>query len=208
MNRLTKNTFYGTSWNVKNDPNSKNIAYTSFYLGLHMDLMYFEAPPGLQLLHCLQNSVKGGISLFLDLYKVIRILKDEYPKEFAILSQVPVRFSYENDGKHFEYLRPTISYDINDGYHLFYSPPFQGPIHADPNTIKEFYHAFNVMEGIIHEEQLLYKYLMKEGDCVLFANRRVLHGRDSFDHTSGNRWLRGTYVGWDEIKDRIRILLA
>ena len=34
-----RETFYGKSWNVKSDPNAKNIAYTSSYLGLHMDLM-------------------------------------------------------------------------------------------------------------------------------------------------------------------------
>ncbi len=31
-----------------------NIAYSNAGLDLHMDLAYFESPPGLQLLHCLQ----------------------------------------------------------------------------------------------------------------------------------------------------------
>jgi gamma-butyrobetaine dioxygenase len=57
------NTFYGESWDVKNVKDSKNIAYTPLFLGLHMDLMYFEAPPGLQLLHCLKNKVNGYIKL-------------------------------------------------------------------------------------------------------------------------------------------------
>ena len=34
-----RETFYGSSWDVKSVSNSKNIAYTSLYLGLHMDLM-------------------------------------------------------------------------------------------------------------------------------------------------------------------------
>jgi hypothetical protein len=34
-----RNTFYGETWNVKSMPNSKNIAYTSLNLGLHMDLL-------------------------------------------------------------------------------------------------------------------------------------------------------------------------
>lgn len=34
-----RDTFYGTSWDVKSVPKAKNIAYTSLFLGLHMDLM-------------------------------------------------------------------------------------------------------------------------------------------------------------------------
>jgi gamma-butyrobetaine dioxygenase len=155
----------------------------------------------------LQNTVKGGTSLFLDLFLVIDRMKRDWPKEYDVLTRVPVRFSYENDGKSFEYLRPTIVPDINDQVHVFYSPPFQGPIHCNPNDITAFYKSFHVFESLIHDETLLYKYLLRAGDVVLFANRRVLHGRESFDHYLGNRWLKGTYVGWDEVKDRIRVHL-
>jgi gamma-butyrobetaine dioxygenase len=34
-----RESFYGRSWDVKNAVDAKNIAYTSLYLGLHMDLM-------------------------------------------------------------------------------------------------------------------------------------------------------------------------
>ncbi|KAJ3325114.1 hypothetical protein HDV06_004870 [Boothiomyces sp. JEL0866] len=195
-----KETFYGKSWNVKNDPNSKNIAYTSLYLGLHMDLMYFESPPALQFLHCLQNTVKGGTSLFLDLFKVVEDLKRDHPKQFKVLTEFPVRFLYENDGHHMDFNRPTINIDVNDGYNIYYSPPFQGPLHGPPEKVDEFYEAFALLERKINQRDGLYEYLLKEGDLVIFANRRVLHGRDKFDPLSGNRWLKGTYVGFDEFK--------
>lgn len=34
-----RETFYGGTWDVKNVKNSKNIAYTNLFLGLHMDLL-------------------------------------------------------------------------------------------------------------------------------------------------------------------------
>jgi hypothetical protein len=34
-----RNTFYGETWNVRNVPNSKNVAYTDVNLGLHADLL-------------------------------------------------------------------------------------------------------------------------------------------------------------------------
>jgi hypothetical protein len=34
-----RNTFYGETWNVRNVPNSRNVAYTNLNLGMHMDLL-------------------------------------------------------------------------------------------------------------------------------------------------------------------------
>lgn len=36
---LLRNTFYGETWDVRNVPNSKNVAYTNLNLGLHTDLL-------------------------------------------------------------------------------------------------------------------------------------------------------------------------
>jgi len=56
---------------------------------------------------------------------------------------------------------------------------------------------------------------MKEGDAVLFDNRRVLHGRTAFceKETSANeedgvpnRWLKGCYLEADALVDRVRVL--
>lgn len=34
-----RHTFYGRTWDVKDKPKAENVAYTSGYLGLHMDLL-------------------------------------------------------------------------------------------------------------------------------------------------------------------------
>lgn len=47
-------TIYGEKFDVKVDDNPINIAYSNAKLELHMDLMYYESPPGLQFLHCLK----------------------------------------------------------------------------------------------------------------------------------------------------------
>ncbi|KAJ1677007.1 hypothetical protein EV182_007074, partial [Spiromyces aspiralis] len=123
------NTFYGASWDVRSVPNAENIAYTSLSLGLHMDLCYFEAPPGLQFLHCLQNSVEGGTSIFLDSFKAAMMFRDRHPDHFAVLEQVPVTFHYYNNNRHFRYRSPTfITTDPNEPLIVRYAPPFQGPM--------------------------------------------------------------------------------
>jgi gamma-butyrobetaine dioxygenase len=40
----------------------------------------------------------------------------------------------------------------------------------------------------------------------VFDNRRVMHGRDAFDSSSGMRHLRGCYVDRTEFQSRLRVL--
>ncbi|KAI5808100.1 hypothetical protein DFH27DRAFT_465520, partial [Peziza echinospora] len=128
-----KTTFYGETWDVKSLPNSKNIAYTPLNLGLHMDLLYYESPPGLQFLHCLQNTVKGGSSYFSDAFRAAEMLRASSPNNFSVLTRFPVTFHYENDGQHYRYTRPTLVLNNADYHarkrldHVNYSPPFQAP---------------------------------------------------------------------------------
>lgn len=204
-----RETFYGRSWNVVSVPEAKNIAYTSLFLDLHMDLMYFESPPGLQLLHCLENSATGGESIFLDMHKIVSLMERDHPEEFRILTQVPVTFEYANNNHHLKFSRPTITVDdLNHLVEVYYAPPFQGPLSAPADKVEKFYRAFKVLGEYMRDKSFVYEIRLNPGDCVVFANRRVLHGRQAFDGKSGRRHLKGTYVDWDVLMDRYRVLRA
>ena len=47
-------TLLSQMFDVVSTPNPINIAYSSVGLSYHIDLAYYESPPGLQLLHCLR----------------------------------------------------------------------------------------------------------------------------------------------------------
>lgn len=56
-------------------------------------------------------------------------------------------------------------------------------------------------------------YTLREGDAVLFDNRRVLHARTSFTNDGRvgadgemDRWLKGCYLQVDTVLDRARVL--
>ncbi|KAH9269887.1 hypothetical protein BASA83_008042 [Batrachochytrium salamandrivorans] len=199
-------TFYGSSWDVRHVEDANNIAYTSLPLGLHMDLMYYESPPGLQLLHCLQNSVAGGESLFVDSHLAVDILKREHPTHYDTLTKVPVLFKYQKDLHHMQYHHPTIvPNDADLGVQVYYAPPFQGPLDAPSHMVQGFYEAFRVFEEILNRKELEYTTLLQPGDCVIFSNRRVLHGRRQFDARKGDRHLKGAYISWDDFKDMVRV---
>lgn len=80
-----RNTFYGSTFDVRIVLEAKNVVYTNQFLGFHMDLMYMNKPPGYQLLYCLENSCSRGESLFVDTFSAAKVIKDRYPEEYRVL---------------------------------------------------------------------------------------------------------------------------
>ncbi|KAH9903129.1 Clavaminate synthase-like protein [Cubamyces lactineus] len=215
-----RKTFYGETWDVKNIKNSRNIAYTNVDLGLHMDLLYFQHPPRYQILHCLRNRVEGGKSIFVDAAHVASKLRVEDPAAFDVLTSTPVAFHYINDGHHLHYSHPTIQLsrfqEDESAPHAIefinYSPPFQAPLALD--TPPAFYPALKRFASMLEDSAVTFEYLLREGDAVLFDNRRVLHARTAFRERDGpegadgetNRWLKGCYLEADAVLDRGRVL--
>ncbi|KAN0133051.1 Clavaminate synthase-like protein [Lactarius tabidus] len=218
-----RDTFYGATWDVKDIVDSRNIAYTSLYLGLHMDLQYFDSPPRFQILHCLRNRVHGGTSLFVDAFAAASALRSAHPADFARLVATPVPFHYINDARHLHNAHPTISVGpvsaSPDGEPnitaVSYSPPFQAPLPRD--TPPAFYDALGRFAALTEEPSAVYSRQLSEGDAVVFDNRRVLHGRTAFESRSGsengmgqepNRWLKGCYFEGDLLANHGRVLRA
>ncbi|OJA17262.1 hypothetical protein AZE42_03030 [Rhizopogon vesiculosus] len=223
-----RDTFYGELWDVKNIRNSKNIAYTNLDLGMHMDLLYFQHPPRYQILHCLRNRVVGGTSRFVDGLRAAETLRNTHSVDFNILTATPVPFHYINDGHHLHYEHPTIELaplpapkagtPTTDACapeikHINYSPPFQAPLLLD-STPPAFYDALGRYAALLDDPANVLAYTLREGDAVLFDNRRVLHARTSFTDDGlntgvdgeTNRWLKGCYLEADAILDRGRVL--
>ncbi|KAH7337389.1 hypothetical protein B0J17DRAFT_426574 [Rhizoctonia solani] len=222
---LVRETFYGRFWDVISVRGSTNIAYTNLNLDLHMDLLYMQHPPHLQLLHCIKNRVQGGTSVFVDAIKAANDLWEQDRASFEVLANTSVPFHYENDGHHLHRSHPTIQLvpshlqPANQSgppqiAHINYSPPFQAPLPPDVPPL--VYAALRKYADLLARPQGRFEYTLAEGDCAVFDNRRVLHARTAFWDKNAkegkaeetNRWLKGCYVEVDDLLDRTRVLLA
>lgn len=193
-----KETFYGRTFDVRAKPDAENVAYTSGYLGLHQDLMYLKDPPMIQVLHCMDNSCQGGESLFSDGERAARILWDLAGKRVTT-DLVP--YEYAKHGYSYRRLRPLVQLDDKGEFeNVFWSPPFQG--RHDQSTLGEGMERWLVDAKTLHEAinhpDAMWQAKMKPGECVIFNNLRVMHGRTAFDAAGGSRWLRGTYIAADD----------
>ncbi|KAL1858241.1 hypothetical protein Daus18300_009987 [Diaporthe australafricana] len=210
-----QSTFYGPTWDVVSKPRAENVAYTNEFLGLHQDLMYLPKPPRLQILHCLENSCEGGESLFSDGIRAAHELQQKHQKHFITLASSRVDFQYDKGGYYYRHGQYTItSYPhghVATRYpqYVFWSPPFQAPfwsglrnnyeesgprVDRTHDYLREWHTAAKVFKDSIEDPRNMVQFRLQPGDCVVFDNWRVLHGRREFDTTSGRRHLRGGYI--------------
>ena len=89
-----RRTNFGEYFNVKSKPNPNDLAYTSLPLAPHTDNPYRNPVPCIQILHCIENEVSGGLSTLVDGFTVTEDLKIENPEFYKILSEIKVRFKF------------------------------------------------------------------------------------------------------------------
>ena len=87
-------TNFGESFSVKSVPEPNDLAYTSIALTPHTDNPYRKPIPCIQLLHCLENEVKGGFSTLVDGFAVAEYLRKNHKDLFKILTKTKVRFRF------------------------------------------------------------------------------------------------------------------
>lgn len=198
-----QSTFYGLTWDVISKPEAENVAYTNEFLCLHQDLMYWHDPPKIQLLHCLANECAGGDSLFSDGFRASEELRRKREDEWKILCTTRVSFHYARNGNFYHQPRSVIRRGgsfLPDSIH--WSPPFQGPFTPIKMTRENEFgrglpgwrDAARAFRDSLEAPENMLQYRLQPGDCVLFDNHRVLHGRTKFDVSAGQRHLHGTYV--------------
>ncbi|KAK2624521.1 hypothetical protein QTJ16_006471 [Diplocarpon rosae] len=215
-----RDTFYGRTWDVKSVPEAKNVAYTHQHLGLHMDLLYMKNPPGIQFLHCINNKCKGGESLFSDSFSAINKLGSE---DKDILATENLAYHYRQPENRYYQERPLLEYEelvslaggrrgadaVKAIKFVNYSPPFQAKF---PLSMRQQIHfarlerALRSFAKLVEDPRSVYEYRLKEGECVIFNNRRLLHGRREFSQLQESRLLKGTYVDTDVFDSRLCVL--
>lgn len=213
-----RNTFYGSTWDVRTVPEAKNVAYTNQHLGFHMDLMYMNEPPGYQLLHCLENSCEGGESLFADTFRVAMTMRKTHPAYFDALSTFPLGYEYVHEGSIYYNKWPVFELQKGNGRlrRVNYSPPFQSalPWHSfkkrwpneDPFPFEtEYTRALKHFASSLEDKANIFQLKLNAGECVIFANRRIAHARNQFNTSTGSRWLAGAYVDEDALMSRFAV---
>ena len=211
LNRIshTRETFFKTPFEVINIPKPNNSAYTAHALRNHMDLPWFENPPGYQFLHCLVNSAKGGDSSAVDAFAVADYLRKNEKETFDVLVNTPLKFrdkDYTQEAVRRVY-GPAISLNKDGDYNdIRFSVATMDTLDCNPDIMEKVYKAHHRFGNLLHDEKYQINFRLEPGDIFSFNNRRLLHGRTECDPNSGHRHLQGYYMDRDEIIGRLSYL--
>jgi len=211
LNRIshTRQTFFNTPFEVINIPKPNNSAYTAHALRNHMDLPWFETPPGYQFLHCLVNSAEGGNSSSVDGFAVADYLRKNEKETFNTLVSVPLKFRDKDCTQQTvrNFHAPAISLTKNGDYNdIRFSVATMDTLDCHPDIMDKVYEAHRRFGKLLHDDKFQIKFRLEPGDIFSFNNRRALHGRTAFDPNSGHRHLQGYYMDRDEILGRLNFL--
>jgi gamma-butyrobetaine dioxygenase len=202
-----RETHFARIFDVVSRADGDSNAYTSERLSAHTDIPTREAPPGLQVLHCLVADADGGASTMTDGFKLAADLADRFPQDYAILSTLKWCFANRGGDTDYRWQAPIINVDENGKVFEVRLLPFsRAPLMTEYKNIEPAYRALQRFMAMANSAEYQMRYQFAAGDIVIFDNRRILHGREAFFPQTGDRELRGLYLDRDDMQSKIRML--
>jgi len=202
-----RRTNFGEFFNVKSKPNPNDLAYTSLPLAPHTDNPYRNPVPCIQMLHCIENEVTGGLSTLVDGYTVSEKLKKDFPEYYKILTKVKIRFQFIDESVILEDWAEMIQLDENSNFkQVRFSPRLDFVPLIEKEKLDLFYSARKKISELYNSENYRIEFKLLTGDLLMMDNYRLLHGRTTYDANEGNRFLQGCYIDYDSTEGRLKHL--
>ena len=202
-----RKTNFGEFFNVKSKPNPNDLAYTSLPLAPHTDNPYRNPVPCIQILHCIENEVSGGLSTLVDGFTVTEQLKKDFPKYYKILTEIKVRFQFIDQSVVLENWAEMIQLDeFGEFKQVRFSPRLDFVPLMNKEKLELYYSARKKISELYNSDNYRIEFKLQPGDLLMMDNHRLLHGRTTYDTNEGNRFLQGCYIDYDSTEGKLKHL--
>jgi len=202
-----RRTNFGEFFNVKSKPNPNDLAYTSLALAPHTDNPYRKPVPCIQMLHCIENKVNGGLSTLVDGFTVTEKLKKDFPNYYKILTEVKVRFQFIDQTVVLEDWSEIIKLNEKGKFkQVRFSPRLDFVPGMEIDKLELYYTAREKISELYNSENYKLQFKLEPGDLLMMDNYRLLHGRTSYNASEGERFLQGCYIDYDSTEGKLNHL--
>lgn len=191
-------TNFGTLFDVFSKPDPEDLAYTPIELKAHTDNPYRRPVPSIQFLHCLVNDATGGESTLVDGLAAFDDYAEIDPAGHETLTTTMVSYRYQYGAQYLFDRAPMLETDRFGNYIGIRNSDRLDFVDAvDPDTLDVFYRARAGLRRLLNDPARRARFLLNAGDVMMMNNRRLLHGREKFELTTGMRHLQGCYIELD-----------
>ncbi len=202
-----RRTNFGEYFDVKSKPDPNDLAYTSLGLAPHTDNPYRNPVPCIQLLHCIESQVSGGLSTLVDGYTVTEDLKKENFDFYKILSEVKVRFKFVDKNVVLEDWSELIKLNDDKTFkQVRFSPRLDYVPMLEKEKLDLYYKARKKLSEMYNSDNYRIEFKLAPKDLMMMDNHRLLHGRTAYETKEGNRFLQGCYIDYDSTEGKLRHL--
>ena len=154
----------------------------------HTDSPQWEKVPDFIGMCCINPAKKGGESKFVSVYSIHNKMLKEHKQFLEMLYQ---QFHFDKRGEFESKESPTVFEPIftynNNQLKCRYLRDYinDGQVIQNTPLSKEQNEALDIFDKIIHDENLVVSYKLRQNEMVFFNNNRVMHGRTSFEDFEG-----------------------
>ena len=202
-----RRTNFGEYFDVKSKPNPNDLAYTSLPLAPHTDNPYRNPVPCIQMLHCIENEVSGGLSTLVDGYTVTEELREKYKEYYEVLTKTKIRFQFVDDTVVLDSWAEMIQLDEHKNFkQVRFSPRLDFVPLMEKNRLELYYSARNKISELYNSDQYRIEFRLSPGDLLMMDNHRLLHGRTTYNANEGKRFLQGCYIDYDSTEGKLKHL--
>ena len=207
-----RNSNFGFLFDVKTAPaesrnNADSNAYFAVALAPHTDLATREYEPGLQLLHCLANTTRGGLAIYVDGFAVADRIRRTDADLWRAITQIEWTFTNRSPATDYRWRGPLVVLGSSGEPREIRATTFlRGPLNVDFADVELAYAGLRAFQTLAASDRFAMSFAYAPGDLIVFDNRRILHGRTAFDDATGGRALKGCYMEREEVLSRIRVL--
>jgi gamma-butyrobetaine dioxygenase len=204
-----RETSYGKVFDLISRPNARVAGETARAQIPHTDEPFRYSPPGFIFFHAIKTgAAMGGTSLMVDGFNIAHQMREETPMLFDLLTSRGVTFNREHAGQDFFSAEAhVISLDAAGAVTgIRFNDRCLAPQKGAQEEMDELLEALAEFTRRVIDQKNQFQHQIQPGECLVFDNQRVLHGRTAFDPTVAERHLRSCNLDRDAVHSAFRKL--
>jgi len=198
---------WGKHFDVIYQPEGQYISNKSIEIPPHNDAATRPYMPGIQIFHCISNTVEGGESYWVDGFHVAEILRRDFAGDFELLSTVPWAMANRHADSEYFCREPFITLDANGKLlAVRHTHWLREPLVTDFDLVEPLYQAYRRYVQIAQDQRNRIAHRLQAGEVSFIDNPRIFHARGPYLAGGGERHMQVSHSEREEIDSAIAVL--